>query len=70
MPLPTPPQAYNLHDQQELRTLIERALADRLRTDQDIILPYAIRLVLTSPSGSLWALSVDNAGALSAVAYP
>lgn len=48
------------------------ALADhdrRLRhaTDDDVIMGDGRRLILRSPNGHFWNVTVDNAGALSAV---
>jgi len=70
MPLPTPKPKYDPADEAQTRVLIDALLAACLRGDSDIILPYAIRLVLTSQDGGLHAVAVSNAGVLSTVAYP
>jgi len=70
MNLPTPTRVYDLQDQSMTREAIKREIDKCLRRDEDTILPNNIRLVLTSPNGTKYALSVSNAGVLSAVAYP
>ena len=70
MKLRTAPNAYDGRDQREAREAIEREFDRCLKFGVDNIIPNATRIVLTSPNGTKYALSVSNAGVLSAVAYP
>lgn len=67
MKLPTPGNGYSRDDQQEIRRQIELADKQNLKRDRDIELREA-RIILTSPNGTRYAITVSNAGALSAVA--
>lgn len=70
MRLQSAPAQYSITDQNLLREALGRADDENLKRVADIILPNNIRLVLTSPNGTKYALAVSNAGALSAVTYP
>ena len=70
MRLQTPSRDYSTTDQALMRETIVREDEANLKTTRDNVIPNNIRLVLTSPNGTKYALSVSDAGALSAVAYP
>lgn len=61
------PRAYSAEDQGALRDAVRRADGDNLKRGRDLDLGPA-RLILTSPDGSRFALTVDNAGNLAAAA--
>jgi hypothetical protein len=67
MRLPRPAPRYDLHDQAEFRTALERADNANHKRNADIEVGAA-RLILTSPNGTRYALTVSNVGALTAVA--
>lgn len=67
MTLPIAPPAYSVDDQRRTRAAIERADKQNRKLRQDIEITSE-RLILSSPNGSRWVLTVSNAGALSAVA--
>ncbi len=67
MKFPPAPASYSQGEQNVLRALIEREMETVLRSDRDNELVTA-RIILRSPDGSRWALSVSNAGVLSVVA--
>lgn len=67
MKLPTPPSRYDPTVETRRNNILELELARALRRDTDAELGGG-RLVLTAPNGTRWALSVSNAGVLSAVA--
>jgi hypothetical protein len=60
------PIQYSQKDQNESRAEIKRELDRRHRRGVDLELG-ADRLIIRSPDGSRFALTVDNAGVLSAV---
>lgn len=66
---PAPP-AYNAGDQNRVREAVSRADSENIKFGKDAILARGERLVLVSPDGTQYALSVDNAGTLSTVSYP
>lgn len=66
--LPKPPQAYDYTNEVEHRRLVELAFNEALSKAEDFRLQPGQRVILTSPGGVLWALAVDDAGALSTVA--
>lgn len=55
------PQSYSREDQDRLRTDLEREDQDNLKRGRDIEMGDG-RVIITSPNGSRWALTVDNAG--------
>jgi hypothetical protein len=67
MRLPRPAPRYDLHDQAEFRTALERADNANHKRNSDVEIGAA-RLILTSPNGTRYALAVSNAGVLTAVA--
>lgn len=67
MKLPNPPTGYDRRDQAEARVLMERADNLNHKRNQDVEIGAA-RLILTSPNGTRYSITVSNAGALSATA--
>ena len=67
MKLPQAKPTYSQVDDQTARSLIERADADNLKKGRDIEVSPG-RLIIKSPNGSRWSITVSNAGAISAVA--
>lgn len=65
--IPTAPQQYSFSDQQALRYEIKRELDRRIIKNTDFE-PEPGRIILRSPNGSRFALSVANDGTLSTVA--
>lgn len=67
MKLPTAAQSYDLRDQAQMRNLLERADVQNMKRGQDIEVSSA-RLILTSPNGTRYSVTVDNSGNLSTTA--
>lgn len=67
MKLPTATRDYDLRDQAQMRNLLERADVQNMKRGQDIEVSSA-RLILTSPNGTRYSVTVDNSGNLSATA--
>jgi hypothetical protein len=68
---PTIPQAPDAYDRSKWQLILEavRSLFQGVfRAGQDVRLQQGERLILKSPNGSLYAVKVDNAGALSTTA--
>lgn len=65
--LPKPAPAYDPRDQAQLRRTLEREDRNNRKTSADVEVG-ANRLVLKSPNGARWSITVSNAGAVSAVA--
>jgi len=65
--LPVAPPAYSAGEESQNRASIKRELDRKLERGVDIEMNDA-RIILKSPDGSRFALTVSNAGALSAVA--
>jgi hypothetical protein len=67
MKVPTPPQTYTPVAEAQRNFLLENA--DRLnrKTNADVEISSS-RLILTSPNGTRYSVTVSNAGALSATA--
>lgn len=68
MKLPKPPAQYDAANETQLRSAIEREDARNLKKGGNLLIGKGA-LVLTAPNGSLWQITVSNAGALSAAAY-
>lgn len=67
MKLPRAPAAYQPNEVQIAFTLIERADQQNHKRGRDIEI-HPGRLILTSPNGTRWSLTVDNSGTVSATA--
>lgn len=67
MILPIPPVRYESTDQSRLREELRRADAENHKRGRDVEIG-AGRVILTSPNGTRYALTVDNAGVLGTVA--
>lgn len=67
MKLPSPPNGYDRRDQAETRVLMERADNLNHKRNQDVEIGAA-RLILSSPNGTRYSVTVSNAGTLSATA--
>lgn len=65
--LPTAPAQYSAEDQRRLRGEIDRQDKQNLKRGRDIELASE-RLIIRSPNGTRYALTVSNAGVLSATA--
>lgn len=65
--LPTAPPNYSAGEEAQNRASIQRELDRKIERGVDIEMGEA-RVILTSPNGTRYALSVSDAGALSAVA--
>ena len=65
--LPRPLSAYDQGDEAQLRHALEREDRNnrKIGTDVDV---GANRLVLKSPNGARWSITVSNTGVLTAVA--
>ena len=64
MNLPPAPQAYSKDDQQNCRNQLRTADMQNFKRGRDVRLQAGERIILTAPDGGLWAITVDNAGAL------
>ena len=65
--LPRPAVAYDAGDQAQLRRTLEQEDRNNRKVGTDIEVG-AQRLVLKSPNGERWSITVSNSGAISAVA--
>lgn len=68
MSLPRAPVQYGKEDQDRLRKSLDQRDAENRKKRQDVEIAGSERLILSSPNGSRWNITVDNAGALAAVA--
>ena len=60
--LPEPPEEYTPEVEAERNRILEEADLDNLKRARDV---EPGRLILSSPDGTRWEITVDNAGALS-----
>jgi hypothetical protein len=67
MRIKTPGQSYSVDDQREMRRQIELADQENHKRNRDLEIGKG-RVILTAPNGTRYALTVSNAGTLSAVA--
>lgn len=61
--LPRPAQAYDPADEAKARALIEQADKQNMKTGANIEIVGNQALILRSPNGTRWQLTVSNAGA-------
>lgn len=67
MKLKHPERAYSVDDQRQLRSQIELADQENHKRNRDVEIGKG-RLILSAPNGTRYAITVSNAGAISAVA--
>lgn len=67
MRLPRPPQAYSPRYEGQRNLLLELADGGNFKKDLDIEIGNG-RLILTSPNGTRYQVTVSNTGTLTAVA--
>lgn len=67
MKLPSAPSTYSRLDQLELRRQLELSEQQNHKRNRDVEIGAA-RLILTSPNGTRYSITVSNAGVISAVA--
>jgi hypothetical protein len=67
MRLPRPPERYDARDQSETRVQLERAYDASHKRGADVEIGAA-RLILRSPNGTRYSITVSDTGTLSAVA--
>lgn len=68
MKLPNSPAKYDQLDQTNTRKQLLLADGQNLKSTEDVVLGE-VRLVLRSPNGKLWQVSVSNTGVLSTALY-
>lgn len=66
MKLPFPPVDYSRDLEAQRNALIEQADAKNRKRDADIEIKEPVRLILVSPNGTRFKLTVDNLGILTA----
>lgn len=67
MILPTAPDVYNATEANKINLLIEQADGLNHKKNQDVEVGAA-RLILKSPNGTRYSITVDNSGNLGATA--
>lgn len=70
MKLANPPERYDRRDQAVMRRQIEQSIARAYQRGQDVELPRGVRLILSSPNGTRYAISVADNGDLLTEALP
>jgi hypothetical protein len=65
--LPGPPVTYDAGDEAQLRRALEREDRNNRKIGTDVEVG-ASRLVLKSPNGARWSITVSNTGVIMAVA--
>ena len=65
--LPRPASQYSAADEGHARAILERNDKELMRKTQDVQI-LKRRLILQSPNGDLWSVTVSNTGTLSATA--
>ena len=65
--LPKPPPAWDAGEEAQLRRALEREDRNNRKIGTDVEVG-ANRLVLRSPNGARWSITVSNTGAIAAVA--
>lgn len=66
MKLPRPPQGYDALAEAQRNLLLEQEIERAHKRNQDVELAGGTRLILKSPDGTRWSITVSNAGAISA----
>lgn len=67
MKLPRPAHTYDIRDQAESRSATERAIDTTHKRGEDVEVSPG-RLIIKSPNGTRWSVTVSNAGVVGATA--
>lgn len=62
--IPQAPETYNRSNEQQLREELRRADGENFKKGRDVRLEQGERLIMRSPNGTQWIVSVSNAGAI------
>lgn len=68
MRLPTAPAAYDTRFEAQRNLTLEQADLQNRKKNQDLEIAGAERLILSSPNGTRYSITVTNAGVLQATA--
>lgn len=60
-----PPKEWNQHWASRLKDELESSDLNNQKTDEDVII-VTNRLILRSPDGTFWSVTINDAGSLSA----
>jgi len=63
--LQNPPKEWDQHWANKVKAELESSDINNQKTDEDVII-VANRLILRAPNGNFWAVTINDAGALSA----
>jgi hypothetical protein len=64
--LPSPSPTYDPKNEAQTRDTIAKADSDNQKKRQDFVVdPIYNRLILQSPNGTKWSLTIDNTGVIS-----
>lgn len=66
MNIPRPPASYDQRTEQERNRAIEQADQLNLKKNEDLRIISPVRLIMDSPDGTEWVITVDNTGAFAA----
>ena len=68
MSLPLPPPTYSQGEEAQTRSQIQQRLDEKLNRFGDVELQKDQRLIMQSPDGSRWSITVNNLGMVTATA--
>lgn len=68
MNLPAPPERYSQASERQRNVILSQADGQNLKRNTDIDFASGAKLILHSPNGSRWNITVNNAGVIAAVA--
>jgi hypothetical protein len=68
MNLPSPPHKYDRAHAQQVLEELRRSDQENFKSGRDVRLERGERLILRSPNGTRFKITVDNAGVISATA--
>ena len=68
MSLPLPPPTYSASEEAQTRSQIQQRLDEKLNRFGDVELQKDQRLIMQSPDGNRWSISVNDLGMVTATA--
>jgi len=68
MSLPLPPPQYSASEEAQTRSQIQQRLDEKLNRFGDVELQKDQRLIMQSPDGNRWSISVNDLGMVTATA--
>jgi len=66
--LPQAPASYSPQDESQHRSIVEQALKNMRSANEDVEIKRNQRMIMRSPNGTRWSVTIDDTGVISTAA--